>query len=64
MDYIDRIKQLRIQSNLTQVQLSKALGLSESAYGLYETRKRQMDIETFVKICREFHVTSDELLGL
>ena len=49
---------------MTQVELSLALGLSGSAYGLYETRRRHMDIDTFVKICRLFHVTSESLLDI
>ena len=64
MDYIDRIKELRRANNMTQVELSLALGLSGSACGLYETRRRHMDIDTFVKICRLFHVTSESLLDI
>lgn len=64
MDYIDRIKELRLLNKLTQVELSQKLGLSQSAYGLYETRRRQMDIDTFIQICKFFQVNSQELLGI
>jgi transcriptional regulator with XRE-family HTH domain len=64
MDYIQKIKELRIQNGLSQVELSKRLGLSESTYGLYETYQRHMDIETFANICRLFHASADELLDL
>jgi len=61
--YIEKIKELRKKKNITQVEMSKKLGLSESAYGLYETRQRQMEIETFVRICKILDVTPNDLLG-
>ncbi len=64
MDYIDKIKELRLKNNITQIELSLQLGLSKSAYGLYETRKRQMDIDTFIQICRLFGVSSADLLDV
>ena len=64
MDYIEKIKQLRIKNGMTQIELSVKLGLSQAAYGLYETRQRQMSIEIFRNICVLFHVSSDELLDL
>ena len=61
--YIERIKEIRKAKKITQVDMSKKLGLSESTYGLYETRQRQMDIDTFVKICKLLDVSPNELLG-
>ena len=64
MDYIEKIKQLLKKERYSQTELSQKLGLSRSTYGLYETHKRNMDIETFRKICIFFNVSADELLGL
>lgn len=61
--YIEKIKELRKLRNITQVEMSKELGLSESAYGLYETGRRQMDIDAFVQICKILNVSPNELLG-
>lgn len=63
MDYIQKIKAVRIEKNISQTDMSKKLGLSQSAFGLYETYQRQMDIETFVKICKILNVTPNYLLG-
>ena len=64
MDYIDKIKLLRQEKGITQVELSKELNLSPAAYGLYETRQRRMDIETLVAVCRYFNVSADSLLDI
>lgn len=60
--YIEKIKALRKNKRISQVEMSKKLGLSESAYGLYETCQRQMDIDTFVEICKILNTTPNELL--
>ena len=62
-DYVKKIKELRKLNKLTQVELSEMLGLSSSTYGLYETYQRQMDIYTFVMICKILKVTPNALLG-
>ena len=63
MDYIQKMRELRKLNKLTQVELSEMLGLSPSTYGLYETYQRQMDIYTFVMICKILKTTPNELLG-
>lgn len=64
MDYIDQFKKQRKGKKLTQVQVSEMLGVSPATYGMYETRQRKMDVETFAKLCKFFGVSADELLGL
>ncbi len=45
-------------------ELGKKIGVSESAISQYETRKRQPDNETLIKIADVLGVSSDYLLGL
>ncbi|MGM9613236.1 MAG: helix-turn-helix transcriptional regulator, partial [Butyricicoccus sp.] len=52
MDYIDRLKIARTRKNMRQADISYALGLKRATYGMYETRKNKMDVETFGEICR------------
>lgn len=56
-------KQLRIASGLTQVEISKKLGISRSTIGMYETGSREPDFETLEKIADFFNVDIDYLLG-
>lgn len=63
MDYLDRLKAARIKKGLRQADVSAALGLKRSTYGMYETRKNKMDVETFGEICRLLDVTPSQMLG-
>ena len=64
MDYIDYIRQAREQKGISQRKFSVMLGLSETAYGHYEGRRRTMELDTFVKICKLLDLSADEILGL
>lgn len=59
----DKIKTLRKSNNMTQSQLSKAIGVSTGAVGLWELNKREPDSITLLKIARFFNVTVDYLLS-
>lgn len=63
MDYIDRLKCARKKKKLSQSAMSQLLGFSHATYGLYETRKNKMDVETFGAICRLLDVTPNQMLG-
>lgn len=63
MDYLDRLKRARQKKKLRQTDVSTALGFSHATYGLYETRKNKMDVETFSEICRLLDVTPNQMLG-
>lgn len=59
----DVLKQLRIESHLTQKELSSILGISESTVGMYERNKREPDFETLESIADYFNVDMDYLTG-
>ena len=63
MDYLDRLKIARNRKKMRQADVSHALGLKRSTYGMYETRKNKMDVETFGEICRLLDVTPNQMLG-
>lgn len=49
---------------MSQARLGEALSVSQDTISLWETGKSLPDIETLVRICAIFDVTSDYLLGL
>ena len=63
-DYIDKLRVLREDSDISQTAMSKRLGLGPAAYGMYETRQRRMTVETFAEVCRILGASADELLDI
>ena len=60
----ERLKQLRSKKELTQAEMAKEIGISQSTYALYETDKRQPDYDKLFSIAQYFAVSTDYLLGV
>ncbi len=63
-DFANKLKRIRIERNITQKEVAKQLGISETGYAGYEQNYREPDFETLKKLCQYFEITSDYLLGL
>ena len=59
----NRIKLLREELGLKQDELAKALNISPSSIGMYETNKREPNNEITIKLADFFGVSTDYLLG-
>lgn len=59
-----RIKELRQEKGLTQMQLAELLFTTQSTIGKYEREELQPNIEALKKLCKVFEVSSDYILGL
>ena len=59
----DNLKKLRTDNQITQSELAKALGVSPSTVGMYETGEREPNFETEEKIADYFNVSLDYLRG-
>lgn len=58
-----RIAQLRKARDLTQVQLSELLGISQQMVASYEIGRRRVPVSMLPALARTLHVQIDELLG-
>ena len=63
MDFKGVLKSLRLRHNMTQKGLADALGVSESAIGMYERGQREPDFEMQELIADYFNVDLDYLMG-
>lgn len=61
--FADRIKKLRKEHNLTQVEFAKIFNISNGTIAMWETAKRQPDFETLLKIADYFNVSTDYFFG-
>lgn len=64
MDYIDYMRVEREKKGISQRKFSQMLGMSATTYGHYEGRRRQMELATFIKVCKLLDLSADEILGL
>lgn len=56
-------KSLRLENNLTQLEMADRLGISRSSIGMYENGEREPSFELLGKIADYFHVDMNYLLG-
>ena len=59
----ENIRELRIQSGLSQVELAKKLNVSKQCVSNWENDNVMPSVEMLVKIADYFKVTTDMLLG-
>lgn len=59
-----RLKELRIEQNLTIYSLSKKTGISPKTLKSYEEQKTKPSIKRFIKIVSALNVSCNYLLGL
>ena len=60
---MNRIKNLRLENDLSLRELASELNISYSSLGKYERGEQEPSFETLKKIAERFHVTIDYLLG-
>lgn len=63
-DYMERIRGLREDNDLTQAQVAAVLGTSQTMYARYERGANELPIRHLASLCRFYNVSSDFLLGL
>lgn len=63
VDIMNRIKVLRLERNIKQVDLAKAVSVSQATLSGYETGKYEPDFDTLKRIAEYFDVSIDYLLG-
>lgn len=62
-EFKDRLKELREEKGLTQIQLAEELGMSRGTVGNYESGTRKPRFEDFEAIADYFNVELDYLYG-
>lgn len=63
MEFSERLKNLRKQAGLTQVDVAGELGISQQAYASWERGVKRPTQENLVKIAQILNVSVDYLVG-
>ena len=64
MSYMKRLRDLREDNDLTQLQIATLLGTSQTMYARYERGANEMPIRHLIVLCRYYGVSADYVLGL
>ena len=59
-----RIRDLREDSDKTQIEIADYLNMQRSVYRRYETGEREIPVWAVIKLAQLYHVPTDYLLGL
>lgn len=62
--YPEIIRELREDRDLTQADIAKVLGTTQQVYSRYEKGINEMPVRHIITLCRFYHVSADEILGL
>ena len=58
-----RIKELRLENNLTQEELSRKLEISRISYSLYESSKRKVPLKILMKLAKDYNTSIAYIVG-
>lgn len=59
----ERLKQIRKEKGMTQIDLAKTLGVSSSTVAMWETGKRKPSFDMFDRLTEVFNLSLDYILG-
>jgi transcriptional regulator with XRE-family HTH domain len=62
--YVERIRNLREDADLTQEEVAQILGTSQTMYARYERGANELPIRHLITLCRHYAVSADYVLGL
>lgn len=60
--FIERLRGLREDNDLTQTEIAEVLGTSQTMYARYERGANEMPIHHLVTLCKFYNVSADYLL--
>ena len=62
LTYIEKLRGLREDNDLTQTQVAEMLGTSQTMYARYERGANELPIRHFITLCKFYNVSADYLL--
>ncbi len=62
--FAERLKELRIEKNLTVLALSKKIGVSDATICRWENNQNDIKGDQLIIVAMFFNVTTDYLLGI
>ena len=64
MHYYERLKAMRIDSDISQAEIAEILGTTRQQIYKYENGINEMTVSKLITLCQYYRVSSDYILGL
>ena len=64
MNYIEQLRALREDNDLTQEQIAAYLGTSQTMYARYERGANELPIRHLITLCQFYNVSADFFLNI
>lgn len=64
MEYYERLKEARIDKDMTQTDVANFLKTSKQQISIYENGKQEMTVGKLRDLCALYNVSADYILGL
>jgi transcriptional regulator with XRE-family HTH domain len=61
--YIDIIRELREDRDLTQSQIAEVLGTTQQVYSRYEKGENEIPVRHIIALCKFYNISADYILG-
>lgn len=62
--FTERLKELRTEKNINQVELSAEIGVSKGIISLWENGLRELGMYSLIQLAKFFEVSIDYLVGI
>ena len=62
--YFQRLEDLRVDNDKTQIEIAEYLNLNRTVYWRYEQGEREIPVWALIKLADYYRVSTDYLLGL
>ena len=62
--YVERIRELREDSDKSQREVARYLGTTQQVYSRYENGENEIPVRHIISLCRLYKVSADYILGL
>ena len=64
MDYRSRLRNIREDRDLTQLEIGKVLNKSQQGYNHIEAGRAELKIDDLISLCKYYNLSADYLIGL
>ena len=64
MDYRERLRNIRVDRDLTQAEIGRLLNKSQQGYSHIESGRAELKMEDLVTLCRFYDLSAGYILGL